>query len=509
MLYNLDQFVTLIHFLLENESIILSMPINGDLWKIRHLINDCSSTHINTDNEFINYLQQFNQISSQSLQFNKTLDTFHKITLFNMPTLQFINIVNILILKERLSGNSISIDATPKFNKTLEQLLEPSQPQKIEYTHEQLLLLSFQNESSILKTLLNKPTAKTILTKQRAKLKTPIQPFYQVCDDINHNYSLASIALNNKKETYNSKNLQEHLIHKKIQQSKSNLNQEVYKCYCEKIHFLPIINNHTDLTLGDCSYLDTCHKMRNCRYLHYFTLNPLPRQKQQQQVIKSYDYTIDDCFTENFRPILPPQWIECDVRKLPFSTLGKFAAIISDPAWDIHMSLPYSTCKDDELLELPMQELCDEGIIMLWVTGRSIEIGRKALVKWGYKVSDEMIWIKLNQLKRTIVTGRTGHWLNHSKEHLLVGIKGNPIWLNTKIDLDLVISNTRETSRKPDEFYDIVERLVGKHSRKLEIFGRDHNTRPGWLTIGNQLKGVSLYEPEVKLKYNMYINKQK
>ena len=69
---------------------------------------------------------------------------------------------------------------------------------------------------------------------------------------------------------------------------------------------------------------------------------------------------------------------------LAFSILGKFAAIISDPAWDIHMSLPYGTCKDDELLSLPMH-VQDEGIIMLWVTGRSIEIGRRALLKWGIK----------------------------------------------------------------------------------------------------------------------------
>lgn len=28
---------------------------------------------------------------------------------------------------------------------------------------------------------------------------------------------------------------------------------------------------------------------------------------------------------------------------------------------------------------------------------------------------DELIWVKINQLQRIIRTGRTGHWLNHSK----------------------------------------------------------------------------------------------
>lgn len=33
---------------------------------------------------------------------------------------------------------------------------------------------------------------------------------------------------------------------------------------------------------------------------------------------------------------------------------------------------------------------------------------------------DEIIWVKTNQLQRIIRTGRTGHWLNHGKEHCLV-----------------------------------------------------------------------------------------
>lgn len=58
--------------------------------------------------------------------------------------------------------------------------------------------------------------------------------------------------------------------------------------------------------------------------------------------------------------------------------------------------------------------------------------------------------MKTNQLQRIIRTGRTGHWLNHSKEHCLVGIKGNPE-INKNIDTDVIVAEVRETSRKPDE----------------------------------------------------------
>jgi mRNA (2'-O-methyladenosine-N6-)-methyltransferase len=38
----------------------------------------------------------------------------------------------------------------------------------------------------------------------------------------------------------------------------------------------------------------------------------------------------------------------------------------------------------------------------------------------------------------------------------------------------------RETSRKPDEMYPLLERLW-PGTRKIEIFARQHNLRPGWV----------------------------
>lgn len=68
-----------------------------------------------------------------------------------------------------------------------------------------------------------------------------------------------------------------------------------------------------------------------------------------------------------------------------------------------------------------------------------MELGRECLDIWGYKRVDELIWVKTNQLQRLIRTGRTGHWLNHSKEHCLVGVKGNPN-INRCIDCDVLVA---------------------------------------------------------------------
>lgn len=64
------------------------------------------------------------------------------------------------------------------------------------------------------------------------------------------------------------------------------------------------------------------------------------------------------------------QWICCDIRYLDVSILGKFAVVMADPPWDIHMELPYGTLTDDEMRKLNIPILQDDGFIFLWVTGR-------------------------------------------------------------------------------------------------------------------------------------------
>ena len=38
---------------------------------------------------------------------------------------------------------------------------------------------------------------------------------------------------------------------------------------CKKLHFAKILQPHTDESLGDCSFLNTCFHMDTCKYIHY------------------------------------------------------------------------------------------------------------------------------------------------------------------------------------------------------------------------------------------------
>lgn len=64
-----------------------------------------------------------------------------------------------------------------------------------------------------------------------------------------------------------------------------------------------------------------------------------------------------------------PQWINGDVRTFDMSVLGKFGVIMADPPWEIHQDLPYGTMADNEMRQMNIKVLQDDGVIFLWVTG--------------------------------------------------------------------------------------------------------------------------------------------
>ena len=333
-----------------------------------------------------------------------------------------------------------------------------------------------KNVEDELNNLIHRPSAKLLLTSNK----------YHEVADLLKNYTDYSQVLEKIKVKYGTSLVRPFCEYgTRAECAKHN------KTECKKVHFKPIIKPHTEVSLGDCSYLDTCRHMDICKFVHYQIEDSDLIPSNRKELVLSGD---------DNNNILPSQWINCDIRNFDCSILGKFDVIMADPPWDIHMDLPYGTLRDDEMKNLPVRKLQDDGVIFLWVTGRATELARDCLEIWGYKRKEELVWIKTNQLQRLIRTGRTGHWLNHSKEHCLIGYKGNPK-LNRNLDCDVLVSEVRETSRKPDEIYELIERMK-PGGRKLELFARPHNRRQGWISLGNQLPGVYFVEEEIIERFN-------
>jgi mRNA (2'-O-methyladenosine-N6-)-methyltransferase len=50
----------------------------------------------------------------------------------------------------------------------------------------------------------------------------------------------------------------------------------------------------------------------------------------------------------------------------------------------------------------------------------------------------------------------------------------------------LIIAEVRKKSQKPDQIYTVIDLLMPT-ANKIELFARNNNLRPGWLSLGNQL----------------------
>ena len=155
---------------------------------------------------------------------------------------------------------------------------------------------------------------------------------------------------------------------------------------------------------------------------------------------------------------------------------------------------PYQCCKMRDFFSCGLPVVQWKSVENVFACG-AIRVSTKSYgsrpirsaFSWPFVLSLSTPYPYRQQLQRVIRTGRTGHWLNHTKEHMLVGLKTNvdsngnlkfPSWVNRGLDTDTIVSEVRETSRKPDEAYGLIERMC-PGGRKIEIFGRKHNTRPG------------------------------
>lgn len=105
--------------------------------------------------------------------------------------------------------------------------------------------------------------------------------------------------------------------------------------------------------------------------------------------------------------------------------------------------------------------------------------------KWGYTYIDDITWVK-QTVNRRMAKGH-GYYLQHAKETCLVGKKGqDPPGCKHGIGSDVIFSERRGQSQKPEQLYEMIEEMV-PNGKYLEIFGRKNNLRDYWVTIGNEL----------------------
>lgn len=187
------------------------------------------------------------------------------------------------------------------------------------------------------------------------------------------------------------------------------------------------------------------------------TLNAAHRQVQRQKAIAK---------------------IEAEAQPLP---VGPFRVLVADPPWAYtkrkddgthRAALTYPSMTTDEICAMPVCELgFGDSVLWLWTTNAFMRDAFRVLDAWGYTEKTILTWAK-NKMG-------TGDWLRGKTEHCILAIRGRPT-VNLTNQTTLLNGKVRQHSRKPEEFYALVERLCP--GSKCELFAREH--RDGWQIWG-------------------------
>lgn len=178
----------------------------------------------------------------------------------------------------------------------------------------------------------------------------------------------------------------------------------------------------------------------------------------------------------------------------------KFKTLLADPPWQFqnrtgkmapeHKRLSrYSTMKLEDILQLPVEHLAeDTAHLYLWVPNALLPEGLRVMAAWGFQYKSNVVWHKIR--KDGGPDGRgVGFYFRNVTELVLFGVRGkNARTLAPgRRQVNFLATQKREHSRKPDEFYDIVESC--SPGPYLEMFAR--GSREGWSTWGDQADAYS------------------
>ncbi len=105
--------------------------------------------------------------------------------------------------------------------------------------------------------------------------------------------------------------------------------------------------------------------------------------------------------------------------------------------------------------------------------------------RWGFTYKTNIIWYKVRKDGGPDRRG-VGFYFRNVTEIILFGIRGRNCRTLApgRSQENMIISQKREHSRKPDEQFDLIESC--SPAPFIELFAR--GTRPGWFTWGDQAR---------------------
>lgn len=143
----------------------------------------------------------------------------------------------------------------------------------------------------------------------------------------------------------------------------------------------------------------------------------------------------------------------------------------------------YKTMNLDDIKALPVNDiLAKDAVCFFWIYNPMIPQALEVLEAWGLEFKTlGFVW------RKTTKHGKDhfglGYYTRQSTELCIIATKGKPGRPKARNVRQILHSQVREHSRKPDEMYDLIERLYD--GPYLELFARN-SYRKDWTKVGDE-----------------------
>ena len=176
----------------------------------------------------------------------------------------------------------------------------------------------------------------------------------------------------------------------------------------------------------------------------------------------------------------------------------KYGAILADPPWRFRTwsetnqtksaSRYYELMHTDDISNMPVAERAsDDCVLFLWITWPNMPDALKVIEAWGFTYKTcAFCWVKGKSLPLFPDDFKDkmgmGYWTRANSEVCLLATRGKPKRKHADVR-QIIQAPIREHSRKPDEIYGRIERLVD--GPYLEMFARQ--AYPNWDSWGDEV----------------------
>jgi len=164
--------------------------------------------------------------------------------------------------------------------------------------------------------------------------------------------------------------------------------------------------------------------------------------------------------------------------------------LVSDPPWKFGDRLPgpgrgavkhYPCMPVAEICTFPIPTMATDSYLFLWRVAAMPWEALAVCRAWGFTPKAEIVWRKMTKDGSRIRIGM-GRTVRNAHETCIVATRGKPQPISHSVP-SVFDAPRAAHSAKPDQFYELVERLA--QGPYVELFAR--RARDGWTCLGNEV----------------------